>query len=95
MQIARGQNILFMDADGATKISDVEKLESELQRISSGQAYLIDQPHGSCGNQLPCLSRYSTSSVNEYLEFSRILSQDSFAEGHLLKDQLFGIASVI
>lgn len=36
VQIARGQNILFMDADGATKVSDVEKLESELQRISSG-----------------------------------------------------------
>lgn len=44
VQIARGQNILFMDADGATKISDVEKLETELQRISSGQARLNRSP---------------------------------------------------
>lgn len=35
-----------MDADGATKVSDVEKLEQELQRISSGAflTRLRDQP---------------------------------------------------
>ena len=37
VQIARGQDVLFMDADGATKISDVEKLEAELRRIQSGK----------------------------------------------------------
>ena len=48
VQIARGQNILFMDADGATKISDVGKLETELQRISSGFVRTQFQlnPHG-------------------------------------------------
>ena len=30
MLIARGANLLFMDADGATKVSDVEKLERSL-----------------------------------------------------------------
>ena len=38
MLITRGQSALFMDADGATKVSDVEKLEAELQRSSSGMA---------------------------------------------------------
>lgn len=36
MLVARGQRLLFMDADGATKVGDLEKLEAELQRISSG-----------------------------------------------------------
>lgn len=40
MQIARGQFILFMDADGATKISDIQKLEAELKRISRGDHVL-------------------------------------------------------
>ena len=40
MLIARGQNLLFMDADGATKVSDVEKLERSLEDVCTGQ-YLI------------------------------------------------------
>lgn len=39
VRIARGQSILFMDADGATKVSDVEKLETELRQIASGEVY--------------------------------------------------------
>ena len=33
--IARGQKILFMDADGATRVSDVEKLEAELSKVAT------------------------------------------------------------
>lgn len=37
MMIARGQNLLFMDADGATKVSDVEKLEKALNDSCHGE----------------------------------------------------------
>ena len=32
---ARGERILFLDADGATEIADVERLERTLDEISS------------------------------------------------------------
>lgn len=34
MQSARGQKLLFADADGATQFEDLEKLESELQLLT-------------------------------------------------------------
>ena len=37
MMIARGATLLFMDADGATKVSDVEKLEKSMSEICSGE----------------------------------------------------------
>ena len=30
---ARGEAVLFMDADGATRVSDLEKLEAELVKV--------------------------------------------------------------
>lgn len=36
MLSARGKIALFMDADGATKVSDIEKLEASLQIIATG-----------------------------------------------------------
>lgn len=36
MLVARGEVVLFMDADGATKVSDVEKLEASLQSVVTG-----------------------------------------------------------
>jgi len=35
MMCCRGQDLLFMDADGATRVSDVERLESKLDEITS------------------------------------------------------------
>ena len=35
---ARGQHILFVDADGATSFGDLEKLEQELKEIESKDA---------------------------------------------------------
>lgn len=32
--MGRGESLLFMDADGATRVSDVEKLEAALATIS-------------------------------------------------------------
>lgn len=32
--ICRGQLILMMDADGATRVSDVEKLEAALEKVA-------------------------------------------------------------
>jgi len=37
MLVARGEVVLFMDADGATKVSDVEKLEASLQSVVTGK----------------------------------------------------------
>ena len=37
MLVGRGELLLFMDADGATRVSDVEKLETALAGICSGQ----------------------------------------------------------
>lgn len=34
MMICRGQLVLMMDADGATRVSDVEKLEAALQKVA-------------------------------------------------------------
>ena len=36
MLVAKGEVVLFMDADGATKVSDVEKLEASLQSVATG-----------------------------------------------------------
>jgi len=36
MLAARGKMVLFMDADGATKVSDIEKLEASLQVVATG-----------------------------------------------------------
>lgn len=40
MLVGRGDLLLFMDADGATLVSDLEKLEAALAAISSGQCAL-------------------------------------------------------
>lgn len=34
MLVGQGERLLFMDADGATRVSDVEKLEAALATIS-------------------------------------------------------------
>ena len=34
MMICRGQLVLMMDADGATRVSDVERLEAALERVA-------------------------------------------------------------
>ena len=42
MMVGRGELLLFMDADGATRVSDVEKLEAALAAISeSGSLRLL------------------------------------------------------
>ena len=38
MLVGRGELLLFMDADGATRVSDLEKLEAALALICSGDA---------------------------------------------------------
>ena len=74
VQIARGQNILFMDADGATKISDVHKLEIELQRISQGSLTL-----NACLKELLpkdlCLKLPKSTLANFKISRSRCISQ--------------------
>ena len=37
MLVGRGELLLFMDADGATRVSDLEKLEAALASICSGE----------------------------------------------------------
>ena len=34
MMVGRGELLLFMDADGATRVSDIEKLEAALAAVS-------------------------------------------------------------
>ena len=41
MLCARGQRLLMMDADGATKVSDLERLEAKLAEIGSEWASLV------------------------------------------------------
>lgn len=36
MMVSRGEKLLFADADGATKFSDIEKLEKEMDRVAAG-----------------------------------------------------------
>ena len=37
MLVGRGERLLFMDADGATRVSDLEKLEAALASILAAQ----------------------------------------------------------
>ena len=37
MLVGRGERLLFMDADGATRVSDLEKLEAALASIMAAQ----------------------------------------------------------
>ncbi len=39
MMIARGAYCLFMDADGATRVSDLELLEKALQQVQTPSEY--------------------------------------------------------
>ena len=52
MLIARGQSCLFMDADGATRVSDMELLEAALQEISSSKDSTVskDSSRAAAGN---------------------------------------------
>lgn len=38
MLVGRGELLLFMDADGATRVSDVEKLEAGLSDLAASRA---------------------------------------------------------
>lgn len=44
MQSARGAVLLFADADGATKFSDLTKLEDSLQEIVKGIFVILSRP---------------------------------------------------
>lgn len=38
MMVARGDLLLFLDADGATRVTDLDKVEAELEkRLASGE----------------------------------------------------------
>lgn len=38
MMVARGDLLLFLDADGATRVTDLDKLEAELEKkLASGE----------------------------------------------------------
>jgi len=41
MQSARGRKLLFADADGATSFEDIQKLETELNGLCTGNQYFI------------------------------------------------------
>lgn len=43
MLVARGQSCLFMDADGATRVSDMELLEAALQDIASSKESTVSR----------------------------------------------------
>lgn len=45
MQSARGAVILFADADGATKFSDLTKLEDSLKETLKGTYQVIQSSH--------------------------------------------------
>ena len=38
---ARGRNLLFADADGATQFSDVSKLEAEMKKITADTVSMV------------------------------------------------------
>lgn len=48
MLCARGQRLLMMDADGATKVSDLERLEAKLAEISSELCGCMDDCIDQC-----------------------------------------------
>lgn len=45
MLCSRGQRLLMMDADGATKVSDLERLEAKLAEICSHKEGPLNSPH--------------------------------------------------
>jgi hypothetical protein len=57
MLCSRGRRLLMMDADGATKVSDLDRLEAKLEEISSERAWVLcrDQVFRQhCAALLPC-----------------------------------------
>lgn len=57
MLCARGQRLLMMDADGATKVSDLERLEAKLAEISSES---VGRAAGLCMWQQPWFGRHGS-----------------------------------
>ena len=54
MMVCRGQLILMMDADGATRVSDVEKLEAALEKVAV-KGMLLKLPHLPRCMPCPCV----------------------------------------
>ena len=48
--MGRGERLLFMDADGATRVSDLEKLEAALAGIMASQGERPSYVTGSTSN---------------------------------------------
>ena len=74
MLVGRGRLLLFMDADGATRVSDLEKLEAALAAICLGKCALASLSE-------PFQERVDLQSQSQKSAFGRELTQLSAGNG--------------
>jgi dolichyl-phosphate beta-glucosyltransferase len=77
MLCARGQRLLMMDADGATKVSDLERLEAKLAEISSCKEEPISSPARTRNGKTGVAAKATSSSGLGFVLGSRADLQDA------------------
>ena len=93
MLCARGQKLLMMDADGATKVSDLERLEVKLAEISSecNNRRLASHHYASCNTRSCSAQPRSLIALFVLLQLTR-----STQSGHQAKPALTaGLCSIV
>jgi dolichyl-phosphate beta-glucosyltransferase len=92
MLIARGQSCLFMDADGATRVSDMELLEAALQEVASSKDSTISKDSKAAAANGTAAAASTAGSSAGYLAAavgSRAhLEQEALAKRHPLRNFL-------
>lgn len=92
MLIARGQSCLFMDADGATRVSDMELLEAALQEVASSKDSTVSKDSKAAAANGTAAAASTAGSSAGYLAAavgSRAhLEQEALAKRHPLRNFL-------
>jgi dolichyl-phosphate beta-glucosyltransferase len=91
MLIARGQTCLFMDADGATRVSDIELLEAALQEVATSKDSTVSSDSKAANGKAAVAATTAGSSAGFLAAAvgSRAhLEQDALAKRHWLRNFL-------
>jgi dolichyl-phosphate beta-glucosyltransferase len=87
MLIARGQSCLFMDADGATRVSDMELLEAALADVASSKDSTVSKDSKAAAT-IPSTAGSSTGVLAAAVGSRAHLEQEALAKRHPLRNFL-------
>jgi dolichyl-phosphate beta-glucosyltransferase len=90
MLIARGQTCLFMDADGATRVSDMELLEAALQEVATSKDSTVSGDSKAANGKAAAASTAgsSTGFLAAAVGSRAHLEQEALAKRHWLRNFL-------